>query len=83
MQELVNAGTQRGVISCDLDDAFSKITEKFEQTPSTKVYIPGQDPIDVPIVDADSEHNLRFSAHVLLDLNTLTLKALQNADFST
>ena len=41
LESLVKAGTQPGVISCDLDEAFKKISEKFEQTPSTKIFIPG------------------------------------------
>jgi len=50
LENLVNCGTQPGVISCDLDAAFKKISEKFEQTPSTKIYIPGQSvAIEVPI----------------------------------
>ena len=41
LENLVNCGTQPGVISGNLDEAFAKISEKFEQTPSTKIYIPG------------------------------------------
>ncbi len=41
LESLVKAGTQPGVISCDLDEAFNKISQKFEHTPSTKIFIPG------------------------------------------
>jgi len=47
---LVKCGTQPGVISCDLDEAFKKIMEKYEQTPSSKIFIPGLPPIEVPII---------------------------------
>jgi len=30
LERLVKAGTQPGVISCDLDEAFKKICDKFE-----------------------------------------------------
>ena len=65
---MVKCGTQPGVISCDLDEAFKKISEKFEQTPSTKIYIPGQAPIEVPIVNMHN-NSVYFETSVVLDLN--------------
>ena len=63
------------MISCDLDKAFAKISEKFEQTPSIKINIPGQHPIEVPIVNS-TEETVFFETSVVLDLNPETIRAL-------
>jgi len=41
LADLVSIGTQKGVISSNVDEAFTKILEKFEQTPAVKLFIPG------------------------------------------
>ena len=51
-----------------MDEAFRKIFQKFEQTPSTKIYIPGQAPIEVPIGNM-SNNSVIFETKVVLDLN--------------
>ena len=77
---MVKAGTQPGVISCNLDEAFAKISQKFEQTPSAKIFIPGQAPIEVPVVDFNAEPSsakyVSFEASVMLNLNNETMAAL-------
>lgn len=75
LESLVKSGTQPGVISSNLDEAFRKISEKYEQAPCTKIFIPGQAPIEVPIVNTTSD-NVVFETSVLLDLNDETWEAL-------
>lgn len=41
LENLVKSGTQAGIVSSDIDKAFTKIYETFEQTPSAKIKIPG------------------------------------------
>ena len=68
------------MISCNLDEAFAKITQKFEQTPSAKIFIPGQAPIEVPVVDCNAEPStakyVTFEASAVLNLNDETMTAL-------
>jgi len=66
LENLVNCGTQPGIISSDLDQAFTKILEKFEQTVSTKVFIPGQAPIEVPLTYSDN-NSVTFEISVVLE----------------
>lgn len=69
LENLVKAGTQPGIVSGDLDEAFKKILEKFEQTPSAKVFIPGQaQAIEVPLTYTD-HHNVTFSTSIVLKAN--------------
>lgn len=65
------------MISCDLDEAFRKITEKFDQTPSIKIFIPGQAPIEVPITNQTGS-TVYFETSVVLNLNPETEKALKS-----
>ena len=76
LESLVKSGSQPGVISSNVDEAFSKILEKFEATPTAKFKIPGQATIDVPMTD--SNHNsVTFETSVILDLNQQTMDALR------
>jgi hypothetical protein len=61
-----------------MDEAFPKILNTFEKTPSTKIKIPGQAAIDVPMTFSD-DAVVTFETTVLLDLNEETKKALKHA----
>ena len=61
-----------------MDEAFPKILNTFEKTPSTKIKIPGQAAIDVPMTFSD-DAVVPFETTVLLDLNDETKKALKHA----
>ena len=71
---MVNSGSQPGVISSNIDEAFKKILEKFETTTSTKFKIPGQAAIDVPMTFSDGQ-TVTYEINVILDLNDETRKA--------
>ncbi len=71
---MVNSGSQPGIISCNFDEAFKKILEKFETTTSTKFKIPGQAAIDVPMTFSDGQ-TVIYEINVMLDLNEKTRKA--------
>jgi hypothetical protein len=68
LESLVKGGSQPGVISSNVDEAFSKILEKFEATPTAKFKIPGQATIDVPMTDSNYS-SVTFETSVILDLN--------------
>ena len=61
-----------------MDEAFPKILNTFEKTTSTKIKIPGQAAIDVPMTFSD-DAVVTFETTVLLDLNDETKKALKLA----
>ncbi len=42
--------------------------EKYEQTPSSKIFIPGLPPIEVPIIH-QTANEVNFETSVILDLN--------------
>ena len=68
LERLVKSGSQPGVISSNVDEAFSKILEKFEATPTAKFKIPGQATIDVPMTDSNYS-SVTFETSVILDRN--------------
>ena len=68
LERLVKSGSQPGVISSNVDEAFSKILEKFEATPTAKFKIPGQATLDVPMTESNYS-SVTFETSVILDLN--------------
>ncbi len=78
LENLVRCGSQPGVISSDIDQAFTKILEKFEAIPSTKLRIPGQATIDIPMTGS-SRNDVVFERSVILECNPETMKALYEA----
>jgi hypothetical protein len=79
LENLVKSGTQAGIVSSDIEKAFTKIYETFEQTPSAKIKIPGQAPIEVPLTFSDKD-SVTFETNVILESNEETLKALIQAN---
>ena len=75
----MKSGTQAGIVSSDIEKAFTKIYETFEQTPSAKIKIPGQAPIEVPLTFSDKD-SVTFETNVILESNEETLKALVQAN---
>lgn len=78
LENLAKSGSQAGVISSDIDAAFSKIVNEFEITPSTKVKIPGQAPINVPLTYSNDEF-VTFETSIVLAKNESTIQALEMA----
>ena len=52
--------------------------EKFETTPSTKIRIPGQATINIPMTGSNW-HDVIFETTVILEQNNQTMKALSDA----
>ena len=78
LENLAKSGSQSGVISSNIDEAFTKIGNEFEITPSTRVTIPGQAPINVPLTYSNEEF-VTFETSIVLVKNETTMQALEVA----